>query len=204
MLCDNCGKREANVKYTENINGRRKELNLCEECSRKLGIGQMDFSMPVDFSSFLGGFLNELGSSNFMPMFNTTKELNCNNCNTNFDNIINTGMLGCPECYDTFSDEIDSILKRLQGSNRHVGRIGKIIDSKIDEKEAKANNEANNDNGDVTNKNESKTKNAKQSKEDKKLTLQRELEQAIKDERYEDAAKLRDEINELKKDNGKK
>ena len=37
MLCDNCGKREANVRYSENINGRRKELNLCEECSKKLG-----------------------------------------------------------------------------------------------------------------------------------------------------------------------
>ena len=35
MLCDNCGKREANVRYSENINGRRKELNLCEECSKK-------------------------------------------------------------------------------------------------------------------------------------------------------------------------
>ena len=56
MLCDNCGKREANVKYSENINGRKKELNLCEECSHKLGIDQMDFSMPIDFSNFFEGF----------------------------------------------------------------------------------------------------------------------------------------------------
>ena len=35
MLCDNCGKREANVRYQENINGQIRELNLCEECSRK-------------------------------------------------------------------------------------------------------------------------------------------------------------------------
>ena len=26
MLCDNCGKREANVRYSENINGKTKEL----------------------------------------------------------------------------------------------------------------------------------------------------------------------------------
>ena len=28
MLCDNCGKREANVRYSENINGRKKELTI--------------------------------------------------------------------------------------------------------------------------------------------------------------------------------
>ena len=35
MLCDNCGKREANIRYTENINGKIKEMHLCEECSKK-------------------------------------------------------------------------------------------------------------------------------------------------------------------------
>lgn len=34
MLCENCKKREANVKYSENINGVKKEMNLCEECSK--------------------------------------------------------------------------------------------------------------------------------------------------------------------------
>ena len=29
MLCENCGKREANVRYSENINGRVKQMNLC-------------------------------------------------------------------------------------------------------------------------------------------------------------------------------
>ena len=28
MLCDNCGKKEANVRYTENINGKVRELKL--------------------------------------------------------------------------------------------------------------------------------------------------------------------------------
>ena len=41
MLCDNCGKKEANVHYLRNINGIKKEMNLCEECSEKLGINHM-------------------------------------------------------------------------------------------------------------------------------------------------------------------
>ena len=80
MLCDNCGKREANVRYSENINGRKKELHLCEECSKKLGIENMDFNMPIDFSSFFGGLLEDFGTNDFMPLFNEVKQLKCDNC----------------------------------------------------------------------------------------------------------------------------
>ena len=38
MKCQNCGKNNANVKYTQIINGEKKEFILCEECAEKLGI----------------------------------------------------------------------------------------------------------------------------------------------------------------------
>ena len=60
VVCNNCGKREANVKYTETINGETRRINLCEECSKKLGIGQIDFNMPFDFTGFFDDFM-ELG-----------------------------------------------------------------------------------------------------------------------------------------------
>ena len=179
MLCDNCGKREANVRYSENINGRKKELNLCEECSHKLGIDQMDFSMPIDFSNFFEGFMDNFGSSEFVPMLNELKTLKCNSCGYTFDDIANTGRLGCKDCYSVFEDRLDPIIKRIQGSNKHVGRIGKIIDSKIDNKNAK-----------------NKEEKVKQPISEKEK-LENELKEAIKEERYEDAAKIRDEIKKL-------
>lgn len=184
MLCENCGKREANVRYSENINGRRKELNLCEECSKKLGINQIDFNMPIDFSSFLGGFMDELSTPEFMPMFNTLKETKCNTCHSTFEDIINTGMIGCQDCYDIFEEKLDPIIKKIQGSNKHIGRIGKIIDNKIDEK------------------NTSKESNQKEKNNENNIAmLQEKLKKAIKEERYEDAAKIRDEIKNLENNN---
>ena len=187
MLCDNCGKREANVRYTENINGKVKELNLCEECSKKLGIGQMDFSMPMDFSNFFGDFMEEFTKPEWMPLLSNVKTLTCNNCGYTFDDIVNTGKLGCPNCYDVFESELDPIIKRIQGTNRHVGRIGKIIDNKIDEKYSKDKKEQD------SNKKEGKTKLEQ---------LQEDLKTAIKEERYEDAAKIRDEIKKCNGCNG--
>ena len=180
MLCDNCVKREANVRYSENINGRKKELHLCEECSKKLGIENMDFNMPIDFSSFFGGLLEDFGTNDFMPLFNEVKQLKCDNCGYTFEDIVNTGKLGCENCYSVFEDRLDPIIKKIQGSNKHVGRTGKIIDSKISEK--------------INNK-DSKTENNKDVSKVEKL--QNDLKKAIKEEKYEEAAKIRDEIKKI-------
>ena len=40
MLCQNCGNNEANVRYTQIVNGVKKEMNLCSECAEKMGINQ--------------------------------------------------------------------------------------------------------------------------------------------------------------------
>lgn len=184
MLCENCGKREANVRYSENINGVKKEMNLCEECSKKLGItDKMDFRMPsLDFSNLFGSFLEDFSTPEFMPLLNEVKQIKCDSCGSTFEDIINTGRYGCANCYDVFEDRMDPILKKLQGSNRHNGRLGKISDNKIKfEKDRKSKN---------------KVENVKENKLEK---MQEDLKTAIKEERYEDAAKIRDEIKKEEK-----
>lgn len=186
MLCDNCGKKEANVRYSENINGMKKELNLCEECSQKLGISDVKFNMPIDFSSFFGDFMQDFLTPDFMPLLDEVKTLKCDNCGYTFDDIVNTGRLGCANCYDIFEDRLDPIIKKIQSSNRHVGRIGKILDNKIENRQ----------------KEKSKEKNIEKSikeSNNKLLKLKEDLKSAIKEERYEDAAKLRDEIKKIEK-----
>lgn len=180
MLCENCGKREANVRYSENINGVKKEMHLCEECSRKLGItDRMDFRMPsLDFSNFFGSFLEDFSTPDFMPLLNEVKLVKCDSCGSTFEDIINTGRYGCANCYDVFEDRMAPILKKLQGANRHNGRLGKISDNNV--------------------KFEKKDEQRSENKADSKLEkLQEDLKQAIKEERYEDAAKIRDEIKKM-------
>lgn len=187
MLCDNCGKRNANVKYSENINGKKKELNLCEECSQKLGIGNIDFNMPIDFTSFFKGFMEDFTkTSEYIPLMSELNLLKCNSCGYTFDDIVNNGMLGCAECYEVFEDKLEPIIKRMQGANRHVGRIGKIIDRNIENKNKANNNKLNSNN---EKREEEKTEIQK---------LQEELDKAIKEEKYEKAAEIRDKIKEIR------
>ncbi len=176
MECENCGKNEANVRYTQIVNGVKKEMILCEDCAKEMGIGDMDFNMPINVSSFFSEFFEDT-EDNFLPEFTKKEELQCKECGMTYDEFMHNGKFGCANCYDTFLNKIDPILKNLHASNQHVGRKGKINKPKL-EKMTTLNEEPKNTTSKID-------------------ELKAELKQAIKEERYEDAAKIRDEIKKL-------
>ena len=191
MLCQNCGENEANVKYTQIVNGEKKEMILCEDCARKMGIGNFKMNIPINFSNFLGDFFDDYKSEQLLPSFVKEKNKECNNCGELYKELKKTRLLGCEECYDVFQNRLDPILKNLQGSVKHVGRRPLNIEEKIENKEV---------NKDVkveSNKEEKQTKENK--KENELMKLQKDLNKAIEEERYEDAAVIRDEIKKLEK-----
>ena len=184
MKCENCGKNEANVKYTQIINGEKKQMFLCEECSKKLGISDIHFNMPISFNNFLEDFFDDMNDVSFMPSLGAgNQKIKCSKCGLTWEDFLHTGNLGCSNCYEEFGARIDPILRSLQGATSHIGRIGDVIEGNdikpnLDEIEKTVSSEEN--------------KNINKVEE-----LKEELKQAIKEEKYEDAAKLRDEIKNL-------
>ncbi|MBQ6991910.1 MAG: UvrB/UvrC motif-containing protein [Clostridia bacterium] len=172
MLCQNCNKREANVKYTQIINGEKQEMILCEECSEKLGINNISFDMPINFANFFDDILNDDYGNDFLPLMKNTNVLKCNSCGMTYEDFLNKGKFGCGNCYENFTKKIEPILKRIHGDTKHTGRKCKSCNNEMKEV----------------------VKTKKEIKEDKIINLQAELKKAIQEERYEDAAKIRDEI----------
>ena len=177
MKCENCGKNYANVKYTQIINGEKKQMFLCEECSQKLGLNDIHFNMPINFTNFLTDFFDDMNDINLIPSIGGQSSLNCSKCGLNWDDFLHTGKFGCSNCYSDFEARIDPILRSMQGATNHIGRIGEV-------------KSGNNVKQNLDDKMETK-QNEEQNKIDK---LKEDLKQAIKEERYEDAAKIRDEI----------
>lgn len=204
MLCQNCGKNEVNFRYTQVINGVKKEMALCDKCARELGLESIDFNMPINFSSFFSDFFHD--AEDFLPSFAKTDLLECDKCGMTFDDFANTGEFGCGNCYITFENRISPVLKNLHGSSRHIGREYREA---IDELEYNKNKFESNqkqkrvkvENKEGTNLDKeigSQSDEGKSQKEIKLEKLQKDLQEAIKDERYEDAAKIRDEIKKIK------
>ena len=47
----------------------------------------------------------------------------CGCCGSSFADIAESGKCGCPECYNTFNSELLPYLKRVHGSIQHIGKI---------------------------------------------------------------------------------
>lgn len=135
MICQRCDKNEATVHLTKIINGEKTELFLCEECAEKTGKISFDSDNPFSFQNLLAGILNPDVDSSFTD---TGKQLKCDNCGMTYQEFSRQGLFGCSECYQTFGDRLDPLVKRIHSSNQHQGKVPKrrggdlLIERKID------------------------------------------------------------------------
>ncbi len=153
MKCDKCKKREANIEYSENINGKKQKLNLCYECAEKLGVIHFSNSFVPMFSSMF---------ESKMPFI---EEAVCDQCGYTLEDYKKTGLFGCDHCYEVFEDHIDDLLLKIHGKNRHVSQTN--VKTKVNSKQTKLEE------------------------------LKEKLEKVIKEEKYEEAAVIRDEIKKI-------
>lgn len=61
-------------------------------------------------------FLNDLDLKYEQPVF-------CPKCFTTHQDFLNTGFVGCANCYKVFKKQVDSFINSCQFSNKHIGKI---------------------------------------------------------------------------------
>lgn len=121
MYCEECKAKPATVHFTQNIQGKKSETHLCEDCAAKKGAILFDIDNKFSIPNLLGSFLGY--NYNVPGIKSVSSGISCSNCNTNFNDIRHTGKLGCSECYSAFEQELEPTLRRIHGNSRHIGRI---------------------------------------------------------------------------------
>lgn len=171
MLCERCKKREATIHLSQTHQGQTVEQHLCEVCAREIGL---ETNLESVFDNFFGQSM--FGQSIFnttggIPAFGqaATRNLVCSSCGLTFDEFRSSGLFGCSHCYEAFADRLEPVFRRVQGGTHHTGH--KLLESP-DDKE-------------------------KQKRISQIAQLRKELAKAVKEEQYEKAAQLRDEIRQL-------
>lgn len=176
MLCDRCKSRDAKILYTEIINGAKTEQHLCEECATNYTSFQMEkplLNSDMTLNSLLSNLLGAYQSNtNNKPESNKPK-LVCEKCETSYDEFLQRGRFGCSQCYRSFHKELGRTLRGIQGAEAHNGKRPKGYMSSTD-------------------------KILKDLTEEERLSF--ELQKAIEEEEFEEAARLRDLIRQLKKE----
>ena len=193
MLCEKCKVREANIKYTEIINGVKTEHNLCSHCAKEMDFGQYTALLDGEFP--LGKLLSGLlGLEEDEEETDERFRVVCPTCGTSFDDFVQNSRFGCPDCYGVFDLFISDKIKQLQGSESHRGKIPKIMAGK--EKSAAGNRKEVPQ--DVLLEAGEKTVNdmdtARPDWWKEAADLEKQLKEALKTEDYEMAAVCRDKI----------
>lgn len=169
MLCDICHKNEASIHIQEIVNGQKKSMHLCSSCA-----AAKQESEGLDLGPFnLAGLLYKLSGSgpdiqDESAHGNETELLTCPVCQWDESRLRAAGKLGCENCYKVFDELLSGALKNMHRGLSHLGKHP-----------AGKSNELCKLHSDLA-------------------KLQKRLAQAVELEEYEDAAQIRDSINELK------
>lgn len=113
MLCQKCGKNNANVKIVKNYNGNIEELYLCSVCAGK---EDLNFNMNIHSGSLFDNFFNI-----FTPL--EVNELICEKCKTTYSCFKKSGKFGCEQCFSTFENYLDPMFKNIHGATHHTGKL---------------------------------------------------------------------------------
>ncbi len=193
MLCERCKIREANIQYTEVLNGTKTEHHFCAQCARELDFGPYSAIFDSDFP--LGKLLSGLLGINEEQKEDKRSQVICPTCKTSYQDFVKNSCFGCPDCYDVFDLLISDNIRQLQGSDSHTGKkpryhmdqestADQVSDEAADEAATPAGtNIFSNDGLDM--------------KEQIRI-LQAKLQEALDREEYEAAAVCRDKIKALK------
>lgn len=116
MLCCVCKEKEAKVHLTQIVGDKMQKVDLCEACAAQKGVND-----PAGFS--LADLLLGLGASQEMEQASGGGEVKCPNCGFTQADFKKAGRLGCSECYTTFSDGLDGLLKTMHKGTKHMGKV---------------------------------------------------------------------------------
>ena len=197
MLCERCRQREANIRYTEIINGEVTEHHLCMECARSGDFGHRYtalFDGESQLGKLLSGLLGFAVDADSRDQSVPGRSSVCPVCHTSYADFVKESRFGCADCYEVFALLMGDHIRTLQGSDTHTGKRpmkskGRVKADTGKQMEKKAENSSGNP---------AAEDHAAAERTEKIMQLELKLKEALREEEYELAAKYRDEIRALK------
>lgn len=123
MLCECCQQNEATIHVTQMVDSQSRELHLCEGCAEESGMNVQNVMSIPEILFGLGAAKNDEGQP-------STKS--CPHCHMRDQDFRKTARLGCPHCYDAFSDELGAMLAAMHKGTRHTGKIPEYLRKDIE------------------------------------------------------------------------
>jgi len=106
-------------------NGRMTELAVCAECAQKRGFVTAE-KLKANIAEVLAEMKDKVAEQD--------SQLVCPGCGMSYAEFKRLGKLGCAECYTTFHDQLQPLIRRIHGAVQHVGKSTKAGRKKAQER----------------------------------------------------------------------
>ncbi len=165
MLCEICKKNQAKIHVTQIKDNKKISVHLCQECAHEKGVAGPAINTHFSVADLLSGLLKGGEDQPTAPDLQKT----CLQCGLSYNSFKESGRFGCSNCYETFRDDLEPLLQKIQKNTHHTGKAPRRCDGNV-----------------VVERNIA--------------DLRHRLQEAVSEENFEEAARLRDRIRELEEE----
>jgi len=109
--CQACGHRPAVVEFIQVTGDVRREFSLCRECALSMGVR----AQVEAFQRLSQLLMHDMTAAGIPDEMRAALGAKCGGCGLVFGEFVQTGLLGCPKCYEDFKDLLKPVLRRMHG-----------------------------------------------------------------------------------------
>jgi protein arginine kinase activator len=128
MLCRRCRKNEAEFVIKAAIKNKLTRLMLCPKC---LSLKEKELGLGKGTLSYYAVPLRGAAYAQAAPVSGRDARLKCPFCTLAYGEFRETGLLGCPHCYDAFRPQLEYFVRHMTGFSRHAGRAPAAADGEL-------------------------------------------------------------------------
>ena len=114
MICQKCRINTATVMITQVVDGERTDFALCRACAEELAVENPFSDLPGEIAKMISQSIKEHERE-----LEELPDITCGGCGMEIKEFSQSGLLGCPRCYDNFEEYLKKLLRRYHGSNTH-------------------------------------------------------------------------------------
>lgn len=173
MLCEKCGKKTAVMKFNQTINNEKTTHYICEDCAMEMMGSHLSFGSFDPFSAFSGFFQN---TPSAVP-----RETVCPSCGLTYRRFLDTGKFGCAHCYEAFDAQLEPIFRKIHYATEYKGKHPQDAHLHLKREPVLS----------------------QETPESPRAALERQIKEAVAVENYEEAARLKKELDIMTEENSK-
>lgn len=139
QLCSVCHENEAVIFVHILAENREEKKGLCPSCAVKYlqqepritNLDIMDkrlLEVIEEMKDLLSGIVSGIGEIvQIENEFPKNQSITCPSCGISYEDFSQTGLLGCPQCYETFRETLDDFALELHRGPQHRGKMPKAF-----------------------------------------------------------------------------